>query len=495
MDIKHRYETLRTSRTGVRLRGEMCASLTIPSILPPEGTTEQQELNYPYQSLGAQGVNNLASKLLLTLVPHGGAFFTFAIDEAIKNRIAEAQDLDESIDTMLLSRQKTAAEEFDNLMLRSSLFLVLQTMLITGNVVLWIHDDGIPVVYDIDHYVCRRDRCGNIIELVLLDSQDISVLSSEVRDQIMAARQTTEDRDEYDLYTHVIRRDDKFVVQQYIEGIELWPAPKRYSIDESPFIVPRMSRVNGWNYARGYVEEYLGDLRTFDGLMQSLDEGAAASGKLLILVRPGAVITAKEVSKARSGDVLIGEGNDVNFLVANKGGDLAVVFQTTQSIEQRLAKAFLLNSSIQRSAERVTAEEIRYMAGELEDQLGGAYAILSEEFQKPLVRRIVSILQSQNKILPLPAGIDFKIITGFEVLGRGHELTRLDAFTQRCVPLDPNAEIVDRRELIARNAKALGIDQQGLVRTDEQIQAKHEEEQQAALATSALQSIQGGSPQ
>ncbi|UZT50437.1 head-to-tail connector protein [Enterobacter phage 04_vB_Eclo_IJM] len=33
------------------------------------------------------------------------------------------------------------------------------------------------------------------------------------------------------------------------------------------------------------------------------------------------------------------------------------------AIEQRLGWAFLLNSAVQRNAERVTAEEIRYVAG------------------------------------------------------------------------------------------------------------------------------------
>ncbi|WP_416142518.1 portal protein [Escherichia coli] len=44
------------------------------------------------------------------------------------------------------------------------------------------------------------------------------------------------------------------------------------------------------------------------------------------------------------------------------------------------------NSAVQRTGERVTAEEIRYVASELEDTLGGVYSILSQELQLPLVR-------------------------------------------------------------------------------------------------------------
>ena len=38
-------------------------------------------------------------------------------------------------------------------------------------------------------------------------------------------------------------------------------------------------------------------------------------------------------------------------------------------------RLLLLNSSVQRNAERVTAEEVRYMAQELETALGGVYSI------------------------------------------------------------------------------------------------------------------------
>ena len=50
-----------------------------------------------------------------------------------------------------------------------------------------------------------------------------------------------------------------------------------------------------------------------------------------------------------------------------------------------MSYAFLLNTAIQRDAERVTAQEIRYMAQQLETAMGGIYSLLSQEFQLPLV--------------------------------------------------------------------------------------------------------------
>ncbi|WP_265102931.1 portal protein, partial [Acinetobacter baumannii] len=50
----------------------------------------------------------------------------------------------------------------------------------------------------------------------------------------------------------------------------------------------------------------------------------------------------------------------------------------------RIGKGFLLSSSIVRDAERVTAEEIRMQANELETSLGGVYSRLAVDFQKPM---------------------------------------------------------------------------------------------------------------
>jgi hypothetical protein len=87
--------------------------------------------------------------------------------------------------------------------------------------------------------------------------------------------------------------------------------------------------------------------------------------------------------------------------------------------------AFLLNSAIQRNAERVTAEEIRYMAQELEAALGGIYSTLSQEFQLPFVTRVMFQMERQKKLPVLPEGlVKPAIITGVEALGRGNDVVR-----------------------------------------------------------------------
>jgi hypothetical protein len=139
--------------------------------------------------------------------------------------------------------------------------------------------------------------------------------------------------------------------------------------------------------------------------------------------------------------------------------------------------AFLLNSSVQRNGERVTAEEIRYVASELEDGLGGVYSILSQEFQLPFVTRIMWQMERQKKLPPLPKGLVRPVITtGLEALGRGHDLTKLDTLLQRLQPLGPEviATYLKVGDYITRVGTSLGIDMAGLVATQAEVQqAQH----------------------
>ena len=70
-----RYSQLETRREPFLTRARDAAKLTIPSLLPPSGHTGHSKFSTPAQSLGARGVNNLASKLLLALLPPNSPFF------------------------------------------------------------------------------------------------------------------------------------------------------------------------------------------------------------------------------------------------------------------------------------------------------------------------------------------------------------------------------------------------------------------------------------
>jgi hypothetical protein len=157
-----------------------------------------------------------------------------------------------------------------------------------------------------------------------------------------------------------------------------------------------------------------------------------------------------------------------------------------------MSYAFLLHTAIQRNAERVTAQEIRYMAEQLETSMGGIYSLLSQEFQLPLVTILMKRMSQSNEIPSLPKNsVKPTIITGIEALGRGNDLQKLREFVAEVANLaQVNPQIVqslNTQDLIKRIATGLGIDTEGLMKSEEELAA----EQDAMMSQMQNQQIMG----
>jgi hypothetical protein len=167
--------------------------------------------------------------------------------------------------------------------------------------------------------------------------------------------------------------------------------------------------------------------------------------------------------------------------------DFSVAQNTVNTITERLSYAFMLTEASIRNAERVTAEEIRLVTQSIERQLGGVYSLLSLEFQLPLVNKIMEQMEKSKKLPKLPRKfVTPTIITGIDALGRGNDLQRLDLYLQgigQLVGPEVISQTVNVREYMNRRAAALGIDTEGLVKTEEQMMA----ERQAALQQEYMQ--------
>jgi hypothetical protein len=229
------------------------------------------------------------------------------------------------------------------------------------------------------------------------------------------------------------------------------------------------------------VEEVHGDLKSLEALTGAIVEGSAASAKLLFMVRPNGTTKARSIADAPNGAIISGAAEDVTTLQAQKFNDFRVAQETMNTISERLAFSFLLNSSVQRNAERVTAEEVRFMAQELETALGGIYSVLSQEFQLPLVNLLLAKMQKEGKMPKFPKDtLKPQIVTGLEALGRGQDLNKLNQFLSMLQPLGP--EVIQSElnigDYLDRLGASLGIDTQGLVKSDEQKQQEAQQQQE-----------------
>ena len=296
-----------------------------------------------------------------------------------------------------------------------------------------------------------------------------------------------------ELYTVVkLHTDGKVHIHQEVSNKVI---PETRSIipkEKNPYLALRWSRIDGEDYGRGFIEEYLGDLKALEGLSKAILEGSAAAARAIFLVRPNGTTKLKTISQAPNLAVRQGNADDVSVLQMDKFNDFRVARETLESIERRMAAAFLLNQSVQRDAERVTAEEIRFLANELETSLGGIYSLLSNELQLPLAKRIINSLEKQEKLPKLPKDtVEPVIITGFEALGRGNDANKLATMTQTLAgTIGPEALIqyLNVSDYIKRVGTGFGIDMKGLIKTEEQVQQEQQQAQQAQLRSEMMKS-------
>lgn len=479
-----RYDALSHRRSAYIERARECSALTIPSIFPAEdnhsGNTGSQQLKTPWQSVGARGLNNLASKLLLALFPPNAPFFKLGISpHLLKQQAAEQgvgiEDIQTKVDSAFAEIERMIQSSMEAASFRVAAFEALRLLVGSGNVLLYLPKSGGIKVYRLDRYVVKRDPMGNVVEIIVKESMTLSTLPESIR-KIVADKIKSEGGPEQesemssvDVYTYVQKKEDKWHVYQEVKGVRVPNSKGEYPLDKSPWIPLRFIRVDGEDYGRGYIEEYMGDLRSLNSLMKAIVTGALGAAKQIWAVRPGSLIRPRDLQK-ESGSIVVGDVDDVGVIQANKAGDFSVAYQAASTIEERLSFAFLLAHP--RDAERVTAEEIRLMAGMLEDALGGVYSVLSQEFQRPLVNRYMHVLEQKNELPNLPADlVQLSIVTGIEALGRGHDLQRLDLFVRGTAEaLGPAAieTYIKPTVYLRERANALGVKNE-IIRSDEEV--------------------------
>lgn len=472
--IGGRWSKLDSMRTAHLNRARYCSELTIPSLLPKEGTDENTPLPTPFQSLGARCSNNLAAKLLLTLFPPNTPSHRLDVPPALIAELKEKMGEDDfrtKIEEKLATIERTITSKFESDGARVEAFRILRLLLVTGDVLVEYPKEGSMTYYRLDKYVVRRNPAGKPVEIILKEE----ILKEEIP-EVVKAQVTTDVKEKAALYTQYKLDGNTWTMTQEICGVTVPGVGGTYPKDQCPVIPLPWTLADGENYGRGHVEEYLGDFISLESLTQSIVEGSAAAARILFLIDPNGTTNAEDLKKTPNGGCAVGRKDDVTTLQLDKYADFKIAYEAINKIESRLSAAFLLRDSVQRQAERVTAQEIRYMAQELEDSLGGIYSVLSQSFQKPTILMYKRRMEKTGEIVKLPNDVTVTITTGFEALGRGHDLNKIRGLMEDIAPFKEAAlHEFNLSDLITRLCTAHGIDKAGLVLTEEEKATKKQE--------------------
>ena len=483
--VESQFSKMEIDREVYLERAREVSKLTIPHLYPPKGANEATEYPTPYQSVGSRGVTNLASKLMLALFPPQAPFFRLDVDELVYKQIEGDPEQKATIEQGLAKIEKAVMDSIESNNDRVAVYEALKHLIVSGNVLLKLTDEGLRT-YSLNNYVVKRDPQGKILKIIVKEGISPNTVPEKIRKAI--GDKLDNEQKSLNLYTCVYREKKRFYVHQEIAKQKVFE--KYYELDKLPFIALRFNRIDGMNYGRGHCETFEGDLRSLEGLTRAILEGSSASSKMLFMIAPNGSTRASSVAKAPNGAIIEGNASDVSVLQANKFNDFRVAYEMMGRIEQRLQFAFLLNASVQRQAERVTATEVQLIANELNDALGGVYGILTTEFQLPYINTKLDMLREQKLLPDLPKElVKTKIIVGMEALGRASDRLRLLQFMtdlSNTLGAETLASYINLDDAIKKFAVANGIDTGGLIKSQEQIQQEAQAQQQAQFANKAL---------
>ena len=469
---RERYSQLSSSRTQFLDTAVECSELTLPYLVTrDENSKGKKTLTQPWQSVGAKAVVTLAAKLMLATLPPQTAFFKLQVRD---------DKLGETLDPQMRSELDLSFSKIERLIMdyiaassdRVVVHQALKHLIVSGNALIFMGKDGLKH-YPLNRYVVERDGNGNVIEIVTkeLVSRKVLGIAPPPNEQPNGEYGATEDDAEVYTCVKMDESSGSWRWHQEVDDLILEESQSSAPKNASPWLVLRFNTVDGEDYGRGRVEEFIGDLRSLEGLSQALVEGASVASKVVFLVSPSATTKPGTLAKAGNGAIIQGRPEDVGVVQVGKTADFATAAQMSQTIEKRILEAFLVMNI--RNAERVTAEEVRLTQLELEQSLGGLFSLLTVEFLVPYLNRTLLILQRSNQIPRLPKDVVRpKIVAGINSLGRGQDnesLTRFIATIAETLGPEALMQFINPSEAIKRLAAAQGIDVLNLVKSEEEL--------------------------
>jgi hypothetical protein len=510
-----RYRALQSDRDYYLSRARSAARLTVPYLIPTsnEPSPGQNEVfTLPWNGIGARGVHNLASRLLLALLPPTESFFRFTYDDVAMQK-QEAQMAEGGATDSQIAKMKTELDvglaRLERSVLRSietsndrvAVHEALMHLIVAGNCLLYVAESGLQC-FHLNRYVLLRDPMGNPMEAVVCEEVAEEALPKGIREFleeedpelhgiINAEPVPIANTKTHKIYTYIKWDGGKVTWYQEVKGKEVEGSRATAAASASPWLPLRMIRVDGSSYGPGYVESAcIADLNTAEALNQAIAEGSLVSAQIRHLVKPSGVTNAKALAEAPNGAFLPGNPDDVFTVQTQKSGDLQVAMMGLQRIESRLSQAFMLAD--QRDAERVTAEEVRLQALQLENSLGSIYSILTVELMSPYVARKLELFVRAGGMKALPENLIKPVVSvGLAAVGRGNDLEKTARFMQilqQTLGPEGISTYVNPSELIKRLASSMGMDVLGLVKTEDELAAEQQQQQEMAMAQQAMAS-------
>ena len=492
MSARTRYDYLSSDRSQFLEEARQASELTLPYLIQghEEHISGMKQLKTPYQSVGAKACVTLASKLMLALLPVQTSFFKLQLDEG---QLGEnfAPEMKSELDLAFAKIERIILESISASDDRVAVHQALLHLVVAGNALVFMSKQGIKV-YPLNRYVVDRDGNGQVIEIITKERIAKELIESQLPKEQLEPNRVDDEGDygdDVDVYTHIKRDNNRFIWHQEVNGQTVKGSQGKAPVDVNPWIALRFNTVDGEAYGRGRVGQFIGDLKSLEGLSQALVEGSAAAAKVVFTVSPSSTTKPSTLASAGNGAIIQGRPDDIGVIQVGKTADFRTAYEMVGTLSQRISDAFLILNI--RQSERTTAEEVRMTQMELEQQLGGLFSLLTVDFLVPYLNKKLSDAQRNGDIPKIPKNIvKPTIVAGINALGRGQDRESLSAFlTILAQTLGPEAiaNFINTDEVIKRLAAAQGIDVLNLVRSMQEVQQEQAAAQQQQMQMQAAQ--------
>ena len=145
--IEGQYSKLEINRETYLERARESSELTIPTLFPPKSFNEATEYKTPFQSIGARGVMNLASKMMLALFPPQAPFFRLSLDDLVYKQIQADPKQKTVLEQGLAKIEKAVMDNLEVSNDRVAIYEALKQLIVSGNVVRESKREISPALY------------------------------------------------------------------------------------------------------------------------------------------------------------------------------------------------------------------------------------------------------------------------------------------------------------------------------------------------------------
>ena len=189
-----RYDELKIKREPYLQRARNASSLTIPSLIPPQGSNGTN-LPEPSQGFGSKATIFLSSRLMAALYPPGFSSFRLMIPP--EQIMQSGQEPDEQVEIGLILAETLINAEIERKNWRAPTNMILQHLIVGGNAMEMVTPDNRIRGFRLDQYVVVRDPSGRLLEFVIEEK----VFPDNLPPELGITHSKSKDGDTVPLYT------------------------------------------------------------------------------------------------------------------------------------------------------------------------------------------------------------------------------------------------------------------------------------------------------